>query len=130
MSKLFSLDEANALLPQLEQIVEELRSTRESISDAQRDATDVAREARRNGHDRSGDIAEARRRLSDLISRFDSRIKSISDLGCELKDLEIGLFDFRTMREGRTVYLCWKVGEPEIGFWHDLQEGYAGRRQL
>lgn len=130
MSKLFSLDEANALLPQLEQIVEELRGTRKAISDAQRDATDVARQARRNGHDRSGDIAEARRRLSDLISRFDSRIKSIGDLGCELKDLEIGLFDFRSMREGRIVYLCWKVGEPEIGFWHDLQEGYAGRRQL
>lgn len=130
MTKLFSLDEANALLPQLEQIVEELRSTRQSITDAQRDATDVAREARRNGHDRSGDIAGARRRLSELISRFDSTIKSIGDLGCELKDLDIGLFDFRTMREGRVVYLCWKVGEPEIGFWHDLQEGYAGRRPL
>ncbi len=130
MSKLFSLDEANALLPQLERIVEELRSTRESISDAQREATNVARQARRNGHDRTGDIAEARRRLSDLISRFDSTIKSIGDMGCELKDLEIGLFDFRTMREGRVVYLCWKVGEPEIGYWHDLQEGYGGRRRL
>ena len=130
MSKLFSLDEANALLPQLERIVEELRSTRESISDAQRDASEVARQARRNGHDRTGDISEARRRLSDLISSFDSRIKSISELGCELKDLEIGLFDFRSLKEGRIVYLCWKVGEPEIGFWHDLQEGYAGRRRL
>ena len=130
MTKLFTLDEANALLPRLEQIVEELWSTRQSITNAQRDATDVARQARRNGHDRTGDISEARRRLSDLISRFDSSIKSIGDLGCELKDLDIGLFDFRSKREGRVVYLCWKVGEPEIGFWHDLQEGYAGRRPL
>ena len=130
MTKLFTLDEANALLPRLEQIVEELWSTRQSITNAQRDATDVARQARRNGHDRTGDISEARRRLSDLISRFDSSIKSIGDLGCELKDLDIGLFDFRSIREGRVVYLCWKVGEPEIGFWHDLQEGYAGRRPL
>ncbi len=130
MPKLFSLDEANALLPQLEQIVEELRSTRQSISEAQQEVTSIERRARQNGHDRTGEFKEARRRLSELISRFDSRIKSINDLGCELKDLEIGLFDFRTNWQGRIVYLCWKVGEPEIGFWHELEEGFAGRRQL
>ena len=130
MPKLFSLDEANALLPQLEQIVEELRSTRQSISEAQQEVTNIERQARQNGHDRTGEFTEARRRLSELISRFDSRIKSINDLGCELKDLEIGLFDFRTNWQGRIVYLCWKVGEPEIGFWHELEEGFAGRRQL
>ena len=55
----------------------------------------------KNGHDRTGEFKEARRRLSELISRFDSRIKSINDLGCELKDLEIGLFDFRTSWQGQ-----------------------------
>ncbi len=130
MPKLFSLDEANALLPQLEQIVEELRSTRQSIREAQQEVTNIERQARQNGHDRAGEFTEARRRLSGLISRFDSRIKSINDLGCELKDLEIGLFDFRTSWQGRIVHLCWKVGEPEIGFWHELEDGFAGRRQL
>jgi len=128
--KLFTLDEANALLPQLEQTIEELRSIRTSISEAQRQVTSIERQAKQNGHDRTGDLTKARKRLSELIASFDSEIKSINDLGCDLKDLETGLFDFRTEREGRVVYLCWKSGEPEIGFWHDLQGGFAGRQPL
>ena len=51
-------------------------------------------------------------------------------MACELKDIEQGLIDFRTEREGREVYLCWKLGEPDIRWWHELDAGFAGRRPL
>jgi hypothetical protein len=54
----------------------------------------------------------------------------IEELGAEVKDLEIGLVDFPARAGSRTVYLCWKAGEPEIGFWHEIDAGFAGRRPI
>jgi hypothetical protein len=51
-------------------------------------------------------------------------------MGCELKGIEEGLIDFPSPREGRTVYLCWKLGEDSIGSWHELDTGFAGRQPL
>ena len=57
-------------------------------------------------------------------------VEEIEALGAEVKDLELGLVDFPAEREGETVLLCWRVGEDEIGYWHGLDEGFAGRRPL
>jgi hypothetical protein len=57
-------------------------------------------------------------------------VEEIEALGAEVKDLELGLVDFPAEREGETVLLCWRVGEEEIGYWHGLEEGFAGRRPL
>ena len=61
--------------------------------------------------------------LQELSSEIDSA-------GCHIKDLEGGLIDFPTIWEGREVYLCWKLGESEVGFWHEVDAGYAGRQPL
>lgn len=57
-------------------------------------------------------------------------VARIQELGCEIKGLEEGLVDFRSLRDGREVYLCWKYGEGDIGFWHETDAGFAGRRPL
>ena len=51
-------------------------------------------------------------------------------IGCEVKDVQTGLVDFRAMRDGRAVYLCWRLGEEDIAFWHELDAGFAGRQPL
>jgi len=62
-------------------------------------------------------------RIQDLVARLE-------ELGVVLKDADMGLVDFPAVRLGRRVYLCWKLGEPEVAFWHGLEEGYAGRKRV
>ena len=56
--------------------------------------------------------------------------ESFEEIGCVVKDLEIGLVDFPAKFRGQEVYLCWRVGEPDIAFWHPVDEGFAGRRPI
>ncbi|MEE8369781.1 MAG: DUF2203 domain-containing protein, partial [Dehalococcoidia bacterium] len=56
--------------------------------------------------------------------------QEVEALGCELKDIDQGLIDFRAALDGEEVYLCWKLGEPKIGWWHSLQAGFSGRQPL
>jgi len=65
--------------------------------------------------------------LRDLLVR---RVEAVRALGAEVKDLELGLVDFPSRREGRVVYLCWQVDEPTIAYWHELDAGYQGRQPL
>lgn len=57
-------------------------------------------------------------------------INKIQETGCLVKDLDVGLIDFPSLLKGEEVYLCWKVGEPRIGYWHGIHEGFAGRKPL
>jgi hypothetical protein len=68
-----------------------------------------------------------RDKLAEQLART---IDEIQKTGCLVKDLETGLVDFPSQREGEDVYLCWKLGEPRIGFWHGIEEGFAGRKPL
>jgi hypothetical protein len=75
-------------------------------------------------------VAAYRRRPTDPVAReIEALLREIAELGAEVKDPEQGLIDFRTLRRGREVYLCWKLGEGDrISFWHDLEAGFAGRK--
>ncbi len=75
-------------------------------------------------------IAAYRRRPTDPVAReIEALLREIAELGVEMKDPDLGLVDFRTVRRGREVYLCWKLGEGDrIAFWHDLETGFAGRK--
>lgn len=68
--------------------------------------------------------------LLGLFVNFEKALNELQGLGCELKGLEQGLVDFPSLREGRTVYLCWQYNEPEITFWHEIDAGFAGRQRL
>jgi hypothetical protein len=74
--------------------------------------------------------AEDRARRDSLGERLKSVLESIQDSGCLVKDLEKGLVDFPTLFKGEEVYLCWKVDEPSIAFWHGIREGFAGRKAI
>jgi hypothetical protein len=130
--RLFTVEEANALLPTLRRLLQELRVARTQLVETQEE---LARRfhggARSNGHVAPGGergrlnqaIAEAQRRLTGVV-------RSIAELGCEMKDPERGMVDFRSVREGRVVYLCWLMEEPRVMYWHELDAGYRGRQRL
>ena len=64
------------------------------------------------------------------FERLDALIHQVQDTGVLFKDINLGLLDFPALRNGREVYLCWKHGEKDIEFWHEIEAGYAGRRPI
>lgn len=124
VSKIFTLEEANALLPQVESLLEEMVFVREKIR-AKTPAvqTVLDRSSGNGGNKEAGEYLL-------LVQRFNASVELLNDLGVEIKDLDIGLVDFPHLYEGRVVYLCWKRGEPHIEYWHELDAGFAGRKPL
>lgn len=68
--------------------------------------------------------------MTDAMERLEKEIQKLDEIGCVLKDMSIGLIDFPAVRLGTRVWLCWKLGEENLSFWHELHEGYAGRKPV
>jgi hypothetical protein len=76
------------------------------------------------------ELAEKAAAEKELLARFRVRLGEVAAAGCILRDLEIGLVDFYALARDRIVCLCWRRGEPEVGHWHPVDQGFAGRRPL
>ena len=124
--KLFTVDEANALLPSVRGIVRKVQRSYARVSGAQESARAAAGGAEHGGGGMEGgsDYVLALTALAEAAGQLEA-------LGVQLKDYERGLIDFPAMRDGRVVLLCWQMGEgDELEWWHDLETGFAGRRPL
>ena len=129
--KLYTVEEANDMLPW---VVEQLGIAAEAadrLSEARSDQAALEGLSRSNGH---GDIDS---RLSDVradaLSALDA-LRSVLDefeaRGIPVRDVDSGLIDFPGERDGKKVWLCWRMGEPEVGFWHETNTGFTGRQPL
>jgi hypothetical protein len=121
--KFYSVDEANALVPQLKPVLERIRKTQETLA-ADKTVAAVREKAAQNGGGLPG------RHLSELTKTLDRDLRQLQEWGIVLRDPSIGLIDFFHQREGETVYLCWKLGEARVEWWHPLETGIAGRQHL
>ena len=74
--------------------------------------------------------SEDRHVVRALMATLDDTTEQIAALGCVIKDVEIGLVDWPARHQGRDIWLCWRYGEAEVGFWHEVDAGYAGRRPV
>jgi hypothetical protein len=100
------------------------------VDDLQQRLSLLARERRRPANDLySEELAQSQAELDAEETKLRSYIEELKLLGVELKGPE-GLCDFYSVRDGREVFLCWRLGEPEVSFWHDLDAGFAGRQPL
>jgi hypothetical protein len=120
----FTVAEANALLPRVKAVVSDLLDARQRILDAQPDLWPVLEKAIGNGGSKKAG------ELLVEFERIESSVHALSEMGCILKDINSGLVDFPTIRNGREVLLCWRFDEAEVGFWHDAEAGFAGRQPL
>src|SRR5579859_1144466 len=128
MPKLYTVAEANALLPELTPLLTELRHQAQVMTTLEAELNEVRKHMQSNGHGRrveqlTGQAAVAEHALRKGLTR-------LHELDIELKDAQSGLIDFYHTRDGRTVYLCWRLGEPAVAYWHDLDSGFAGRQPL
>ncbi|MCC7137831.1 MAG: DUF2203 domain-containing protein [Planctomycetes bacterium] len=127
--KIFTVDEANRMLPLVARIADDIVRTYGEVNTALQ-AYEAAKAAA-GGDDASE--AELRRRdaeVGEVLDRFQALIQEIEALGGTVKDYERGFIDFYGDVAGEIVYLCWTRGETSIGHWHRLEEGYAKRRAL
>lgn len=130
--RLFTYEEASALLPTLRRFLADMQEAAARIASFQEELAErLGARSRRNGHagpdPRADELARA---TEEAQQRLTAAVRAIGDLGCELKDPRRGMVDFRTMRDGRVVYLCWLLEEPSIKYWHEIEGGYAGRQPL
>jgi hypothetical protein len=131
MPRHFTLDEAAALLPTIRPILEQIITLRARLERTERDLVNLHWKARTNGHtDHSGSFGEGQSTRSALLAEINAELVKLHELGVELKDPAIGLIDFPSLRDGRVVYLCWRLGEAAIEYWHETDTGYAGRQPL
>ena len=120
---LFTVREANELIPFLSDKLEELGRVHQKLEVWSQDTPSQQEIALRGGM-----LADPR--YVALLTRLQTLVDDICSEGCYLKDLESGLVDFPTLWEGREVYLCWKLGESEVAHWHEIEAGFAGRQSL
>ncbi len=130
MPRIFTLDEANALLPRLREILTELQEKKPAFDRLQPEMEEMARSAAGNGHLKSPEVQEKRRRAESLAEQLEELVSELRRMDCQLKGLEEGLIDFPAEREGRPIYLCWRLGEDMIGYWHEQDTGFASRQPL
>lgn len=131
MAEYFTRAEAEALLPRVEPMLRELRTQAAALTEALEEYTALHEKMRGNGHSRMPRYVALRERIEELRAEIEARLQEISALGIQVKDIGSGLIDFPSLREGREVYLCWRLGEGErIGWWHKVEAGFAGRQPL
>ena len=119
--KLFTVEEANALLPTIEPLLEQLRDAQRAMAE-RHDA--VTTSAAGNGGGNAGkEFLEASQTAGRAMAE-------INELGILVRDPETGLIDFPAEREGEEIFLCWRLGEDAVAWWHPTDSGFAGRQPL
>lgn len=119
----YSVEQANAAIGWVRERIERMRAAREQLGDEEARAA-LSDAAPTNGGGQPGLV------VSEAFLDLRNALIELNEMDIVLRDLERGLFDFPTLREGREVYLCLEDGEEEIGYWHDIEAGYGGRQPL
>ncbi len=120
----FTLEEANACIPELVDEISLLRAIRNLLAGLHAEITPLLEVVSSNGGSKhTAALLRATTRFQEVLDR-------IADRGCHLKGLDPGLVDFPHLRDGREVYLCWRMGENQIRYWHEIEDGFDGRQPL
>jgi hypothetical protein len=130
MSRLFTREEAQETLPIVAPLLWELQRMNERLTEATHELAGVQSKMAGNGHGIDTEASQARTRHAEASAEIAAMVERVTSLGIEVKDISIGLIDFRSERDGRIVYLCWKLGEENVDWWHEQDTGFAGRQPL
>jgi hypothetical protein len=118
----FSPEKANALIPVLSPLIEQLWEKRRELAIRLLESDPALA--------RPAGAARPARRFTDLKAEIVHLINRIEAYGCVVKDIDLGLLDFPSIKDGRPIYLCWKAGEPRLAHWHGTNESFVDRKTL
>ena len=122
--KLFTLQEANSFVPQLLELVPLIQKLSTSLHNDFPDIKKAREKAKWSGGSEQGV------EYLNAVFKYNNLMRKVEEMGCEIKGIREGLIDFPSIRDGKEVYLCWRMPEKEILFWHDLHTGFAGRKPI
>ena len=127
----FTLEEANALVPWLEETFQRLAGLRQEHTDSQTRLDELLKHRGSNGSSSSNEAMQQAQGNVDRLARLmEEGFQDILTQGIIVRDVATGLVDFPSQREGREVFLCWIRGESQIEFWHETDRGFAHRQPL
>ena len=124
LERIFTLSEANRLIPQLEEHLTAVKRGKTVLIRTKDEIKKASSKAQFGGGSFAGP------HYITALEQTSENLQAIQEMGVLVKDLDIGLCDFPYLMNGRIVYLCWKLGEAEIHWWHEVNSGYTGRQPL
>lgn len=141
MARFYTIDGANAALSELRELLELLRDHREELirlrdevlerqANVEAGAEKPGGGSGRGGSDDTDELRRLRLRMQGRIDQMQAAVARIDELGVTLRDIPTGLIDFPALVAGRQVWLCWRLGEGDVAWWHELTAGVAGRQPL
>lgn len=132
MPHYFTLQEAESLIPAISECLQAAIEAKSQVGAIDTEMQELSARICMVGGSEVNPTFVARRKLErvSLVQSIEDAVKQIQSNGCLVKDLDIGLLDFPALLNGVEVFLCWKLGEPKIEWWHSTQEGYADRRKI
>jgi hypothetical protein len=128
MARYFGIDEANERLADVRPVLEDLKADRDRVAEAQ--AT-LQRDRENNGSaEHAEQLAEREDEIREVVHRMQRAVSQIDEWGVTLRDIGTGLIDFPALANGRPIWLCWRLGEDDIAWWHEANVGFEQRRPL
>jgi hypothetical protein len=124
VERVFTLAEANQLIPELEDHLGSVKRAKAVLIRIKEEVKKAAAQARAGGGTYAG------RHYITSLEHISEHLRAVQEMGVLVKDLDLGLCDFPFQMDGRIVYLCWKCGESEIHWWHEIDTGFASRQPL
>jgi hypothetical protein len=132
MPRFFTLQQAEKLLPDVGSAIREAIALKAEYEQTEEEWQNFSQRVAVMGGVRvdRGQVLEQKNRREEAARALKQAIDKVHEFGCLVKDLDIGLIDFPTLFQGEEVYLCWKLGEAGIQFWHGVDEGFRGRKPI
>jgi hypothetical protein len=132
MPRFFTLEQAERLLPSVEASLREAVALKAGYQESDQELQNAMQRITMLGGSsvHPGPLLEHRRNRDSSARQLQETVEQIQSQGCVVKDLDLGLIDFPTLLRGQEVYLCWKLGERGITFWHGVDEGFPGRKPI
>jgi hypothetical protein len=128
VARFYGIDEANERVHELRPLLEELRADRAAVAVAQREL--VKARTTNGSAEHAEDLARREEEIRDIVRRMQRDVAQIDEWGISLRDIATGLVDFPALANGRPIWLCWRLGEDEINWWHENEVGFEQRKPL
>jgi hypothetical protein len=128
MSRYFGLDEANRRLADLRPLLVDLRADRDALAEVQREVLRL--QAQNGSSEHEARLRERQQAVAQLVRRMKKAVAQMEEWNVTLRDIGTGLIDFPALVNGRPVWLCWRLDEGPIAWWHELNTGFGARRPL
>lgn len=130
MATYFTRAEAEAMLPRVEPMLREMQTLRAQMAEQGERIAALRLNSMGNGHGGAQKVMAVQTELTELGKRVLAILDELNELGILIKDPDTGLIDFPCLRDGHEIYLCWRLGESGIQWWHEIDAGFAGREPL